>query len=105
MDDDTRPNGALTLDQFTDRLVWCAWRSEGDGKRKTKRPYRSTEIRASHGDSSTWISINRAAEIAAAEGWITDLGGIGLFLGIPCPDDNDYVLAGLDLDSCRDRVG
>jgi RecA-family ATPase len=89
------------LGAFTDRLVWCAWRQEGSGKSKTKRPYRSPEIRASHGDANTWISINRAAEIAATEGWISDLGGIGIFLGIPCPDDEEFVLAGLDLDSCR----
>jgi putative DNA primase/helicase len=96
----TESQGTVTLGTFADQQrVWCAWRSERDGDRVTKRPYQSRAAFANHADSQSWITINRAAEIAGTEGWLPpEGGGIGIFLGLDCSDG--YCLAGLDLDGC-----
>jgi hypothetical protein len=67
----------ITLADYIDRRVWCAWRLEKDGDRLTKRPYRS----------SIGYAIDKAVKIASTDGWFdagagAGSGGIGIFLGV-----------------------
>lgn len=90
-----RPPPALA--PFLNEECACAWKYGAVAKsgRMTKVPYRSETEFARTNDPSTWISFHRAARLAQKPGF----EGIGVFLG---EMRGGVVLAGLDLDTCRD---
>lgn len=75
---------------------FCAWRTEPHRRtgKPTKVPYCSANTEAKSNNAHTWL-MREQAETLASQGF----DGIGIFLG-DLPDGR--ILAGIDLDTCRD---
>jgi putative DNA primase/helicase len=88
---------SLSLAALASRPIWVGWRQERIGDRLTKVPYDPrTGRRAASDDADTWAT-RREAQCWAA----TERGdGVGIMLG---PVDDDALLCGIDLDTCRDK--
>jgi len=94
----------VTLADLTTLPRWVAWQTEqGKGRKKpTKVPYSPGQGKAHADKPATWGSRADADARAAALPRPLGSGGVGLELG----DLGDgRVLAGVDLDTCRDDAG
>jgi hypothetical protein len=87
----------FSLDDFVDKHVWTAWRSEVRNGKTTKVPYQASGVHAKSNDPTTWTTPEKAAATAQLIG-----GQLGIFLGIDC--GGGYLLGGCDLDTCRDAT-
>ena len=90
----------ISLADIRDERQWVAWRNEkrSDGT-STKIPFYEPTLQARSNNRSTWVTHNQAA--AVAKDIVNGLGGgIGLMLG-SC---QTRWIAGVDLDSCRDKA-
>jgi primase-polymerase (primpol)-like protein len=87
----------ITLASLHASPIWVGWKNETpDGRAPTKVPYDpGTGRRAASDDASTWTTYDKAAQWVATN----QAAGVGLML---CPV-GDVFLAGVDLDSCRDK--
>lgn len=99
-----RPMLPVTIVGLADLPRWVAWQTEmRRGKRKpTKVPYAPDGREAKANDPGTW---GRRVEVEAVAGRLPKpfgAGGVGIELG----DLGDgRLLAGIDLDTCRDEAG
>lgn len=94
----------LSLADLAGLPRWVAWQTEqGKGrKRATKVPYSPGSGKAHADKPATWGSRAAAEAKAAALPRPLDMGGVGVELG----DLGDgRILAGIDLDTCRDTAG
>jgi hypothetical protein len=79
---------------------WVAWRNEQRGDDVTKVPYASATQQAQSDNPETWLAHDPAVRVRdeiVANGMG---GGVGIMLG-RC---GDLWIAGVDLDTCRDRA-
>lgn len=93
-----------TLADLANLPRWVAWQTEqGNGRKKpTKVPYSPGSGKAHADKPATWASRAAAAAKAANLPRPLGTGGVGIELG----DLGDgRVLAGVDLDTCRDNAG
>lgn len=83
---------------FGKEVRWTAWKhvDAGDGPSK-KVPFKAVGVLAKSNKTATWTTRRKAELLAKTAGF----AGIGVFLG---PLDNGDLLAGIDLDTCRDPV-
>jgi putative DNA primase/helicase len=85
------------LVNFINEPQWVAWRNEKRKGKFTKVPYVAPRLRAEADDSTTWLTHDRAAELAAII-----ISGSGGGIGIELGSCGEVWLAGIDLDTCRD---
>ena len=87
----------ITLTSLRAEQIWVAWKKEARDGQATKLPYDAKTGRlAASDDPRTWTTHDNAAQWAA-----TNRAGVGVML---CRvGDGDVFLAGVDLDSCRDK--
>jgi len=92
------------LSRFDDLPRWLVWRNEpreDDPTKLTKIPYQPSGRKASITAPTTWVT--RAKASAAVKTIVNGQGGgIGIVLG---ELDDDTMLTGVDLDSCRREDG
>ena len=87
----------ITLAGLIHHPVWVGWRKERRNGRETKVPYDPrTGKQAELDNPNTWATYDEAANWAAMHGG----DGAGLMLG---PIDG-VLVAGVDLDACRDKA-
>lgn len=94
----------ITLADLAEMPRWVAWQTEQGASRKkpTKVPYSPGKGKAHADKPATWGNRAVAAARAAALPRPLGIGGVGVELG----DLGDgRVLAGVDLDTCRDAAG
>ena len=94
---DTSPS-PLTLADLVGRPVWVGWRTEApkEGRKPTKVPYNPRSgTKAKSNDARTWATHDEAAE------WSATKSGDGVALMFT--DIGDTLLAGIDLDTCRNK--
>ncbi len=94
----------VTLADLASLPRWVAWQTEQSNGRKkpTKVPYSPRSGKAHADKPATWGSRAAAAAKAADLPCPLGIGGVGIELG----DLGDgRVLAGVDLDTCRDDAG
>jgi hypothetical protein len=85
-----------TLPSLYGEPIWVAWKNEARNGRAKKPPYDPKTGRlAASDDRRTWTTYDNAAQWAA-----TNRAGVGVML---C-QFGDLFLAGVDLDSCRDKA-
>jgi hypothetical protein len=89
-------NPRLNLATLANDPIWAGWKEEmGKGKR-AKLPYdpRTGQLASEH-DTGTWATLEEA------ESWVAMNGGDGVGLML-CQIDNNRLLCGVHLHSCRD---
>lgn len=99
----------MKLEQFSHRAMFVAWQTEPDEQhgRLVKAPYRvkGPLSRASVKDPSHWGTLEQAvAQARRLSKPHRDEGGYGIILGEYQEDGVDWVLIGIDWDTCRDVV-
>ena len=95
---------ALTLADLADLPIWVAWQGERtDSGKITKVPKVSTHRNASSTDPSTWATRTAAVDRAEALSKPEGIGGKGIVLGREV--EEELVLVGFDLDTCRAANG
>jgi putative DNA primase/helicase len=107
-----RASASTTLGNHIQDKRWCAWATRERNNKPTKVPFfgcttydnHKVEREARSNDSSTWLRLPSAANVARAICTEDKPGGVGIFLGtgdlIP-----GYGLGGVDFDTCFDENG
>ena len=94
---------ALTLAALAVHRRWVAWQTEDRDGKATKVPYDPVRLTRAKADKpDTWGTRKQAEATASKLRKPYGMGGVGLELG----DLGDgRILAGIDLDTCKDRDG
>ena len=98
------PRPGLPLSSLAATPRWVAWQTEDRNGKPTKVPYSPGGGKAMANNPATW-GIRAAAEARANKlPKPFGMGGVGLQLG-ELDNGDGLVLAGIDLDTCRDPAG